>query len=49
VFIINENTYQTESFNTLHSMRFSSAMIDYNSVAIIADALKSGGAYLNKG
>ena len=48
VFIINENTYQTESFNTLHCMRYSSAMIDYDSVAIIADALKSG-VYLKKG
>ena len=47
VFIINENFYQTEEFNTLHAMRYSVAMMDYNAKDVILEAAKSD-PYLNR-
>lgn len=37
-FIVNENTYQTESFNTAHAARYSVAMLDHNTREVVANA-----------
>lgn len=36
-FMVNENTYQTESFNTAHTARYSAAMLDHDTKKVIAD------------
>ena len=41
VFIINENFYQTESFNTVHAMRHSVAMTEHNSKQVITESIRS--------
>ena len=37
-FIVNENTYQTESFNTAHASRYGIAMLDHNTREVLKQA-----------
>ena len=45
VFIINENAYQTEKFNTINAMRFNDMMLAYNTIDVVERSI-NGDPYL---